>query len=320
MTNAPLFSRRSFLKTASAAAVGAFGSANAALSKPQWLTSIRDLHLKMTGEPTCWAALDRVKAPGIEMLINEELVCPGLFHPARTYKIGSPDDRKRLRDDLAAHRISVGALAMSNRLDERLEGEIEWMRKAAAAAEDLGVRAIRIDVVPHKMPGDQFLPFAIKACRQLCDVIKDRPIRLGIENHGHYTNDPQFLDKLFDGVGSSQLGLTLDAMNFYWFGHPLPEVYDLCRKYANRTFHTHCKNLNYPAERRDVRRPTGWEYEQHAAPLDQGDLDFRKIAEILRAANYKGDLCLENECLGRFPKDQHVPILQREVALLQSLA
>ena len=116
------------------------------------------------------------------------------------------------------------------------------------------------------------------------------------------------------------MGLTLDAMNFYWFGHPLKDLYGLCEKFAPRTFHTHCKNLRYPDDKQNAPRPIGWEYDKHAAPLYEGDIDYARVAQILRKANYAGDLCLENECLGRFPKEQHPEILKQEVALLRKLA
>lgn len=324
MNSATTHSRRDFLYRAGLA-TAAFGTGQllspglfAAPSRP-WVTSIRDMHLKLTNEPSCWEALGRLGVSAIESVVDDELKCTGLYQKEKAYSVATRDDCRALADELARRGVTITALAMSNRLDERLEQELEWMRKTVDAAEQLKIRVIRIDVVPRRIPRDQFLPFAIKACRQLCDLIKDRPVVLGIENHGEFTNDPGVLERLFDGVNSDQLGLTLDVMNFYWFGHPLADVYQICEKFAPRVFHTHCKNLSYPADRQNARRPMGWEYEAHAAPLDQGDIDYGKVAAILRQAKYGGDLCLENECLGRFPKDQHVPILKRELALLRTL-
>jgi sugar phosphate isomerase/epimerase len=323
MIKSRALSRRKFIQAAAGSAAAmclSQGSQGlAAVNSGRWTIAIRDAHLKQTGETSCWAALDRLEVRGVEVQVNDDLACPGLFHPEKSYRIGSREDCKALAEELAARGITITALAMNNRLDERLDREVDWVRRTAEAAERLQVRSIRIDVVAHRLPKDEFLPFAIKACQQLCDAVKGAPVRLGIENHGHFTNDPAFLQKLFDGVNSDQLGLTLDVMNLYWFGHPLDSVYDICRQFATRAFHTHCKNLQYPADKRNVRRPIGWEYEKHAAPLDEGDIDYRRLSGILREANYQGDLCLENECLGRFPKDQHVAILKRELRLLRGL-
>jgi sugar phosphate isomerase/epimerase len=319
-------SRREFLHRAclATAVAGLAGPVlRQSLAEPvraPWIISIRDVHLRMTGETSCWEAMKRLGVAALEVQVNDELACPNLVEPGKSHRLASPDDRKALRDAFGEQGARITALCMSNRLEERLEREVAWTRRVAEAAEDLGVQAVRIDVVADRMRGNQFLPFAIRACKQLCEAVQGTSVRLGIENHGRFTNDPAFLQRLFDGVGSDRLGLTLDAMNLYWFGHPLDQVYAICETFAGRAFHTHCKNLRYPEDRRNVRRPMGWEYEKHAAPVYDGDVDFGKIAAILRKAGYAGDLCLENECLGRFPKDQHASILAREIAALRELA
>ena len=64
----------------------------------------------------------------------------------------------------------------------------------------------------------------------------------------------------------------------------------------------------------------GWEYAKYCCPVYEGDLDFERIVKILRQANYRGDLCVEDESLGRFPEDQRADILRNEIALLKKLA
>jgi hypothetical protein len=63
----------------------------------------------------------------------------------------------------------------------------------------------------------------------------------------------------------------------------------------------------------------GWEYAKHAAALYEGDINYQQVAGLLRKADYRGDLCLENECLDRYPKAQHPEVLKREIALLRSV-
>ena len=317
-------SRRSFLQTTGSlvASVGALGwrSTSEAADKKDWPIACRDTHLKSTGQPDCWSALKYLTATGVEIETAQNLECPLLYHPTKKYRFGTDDDIKALRDDLAAKEIIPTAFLMHNRLTEQLEKELEWTQKVVHAAQAMHVNAIRIDVVPGAMPITEFLPFAIKACKRLCDIVKDTPVRFGIENHGHVTNDPAFLDKLFDGVGSAHLGLTLDAANFYWYGHPLQDLYGLYEKYASRTIHTHCKSIGYPDDQKNKRRAIGWEYGKYAAPVFLGDIDYAKVAGILRRANYAGDLCLENESLERFPKGQQAGVLKMEIQWLQKVA
>ncbi len=317
-------SRRDFLKDTSrlvlaAGALGTSAVSLAATKEETWCVSCRDTHLKSTGQPDCWSALKQLGAAGVEVQVDEEMRCTGLHHPQKKYTLATADGARELREDLDRNSLRLTALCMSNRLDERLERELEWTKAVIGAAKRLEVQTVRIDVVPRAIKTEEYMPFAVKACKQMCDLAKDTPVRYGIENHGHWTNQPKVLEELFSSVGSPQLGLTLDAMNFYWFGHPLRDLYGIFEKFAGKTFHTHCKNLQYPEDKRNASRPRGWEYEKYAAPLYEGDVDYARVVQILRKANYRGDLCLENECLGRFPKEDHPQILKKEITFLKSL-
>ena len=320
--------RRDFIKTTALTAgglgvAGAFAwsatsTATAAASQPL-VVSCRDAHLKATGETDCWSALKALGAVGMEVDVNEKLECPLLFHPEKKYALSTPEGVAALRSDLEANRIQITAFCLNNRFDERLERELACIKALLPTASVLGVKTIRLDVVPRALPKDKFLPFAIKTCQQLCALAEPAGVQYGIENHGHTTNDPAFLSALFAGVDSKRLGLTLDPNNLYWFGHPLDQVYGIIEQFADRCFHTHCKNIKYPEEKRQVRRPVGWEYEKYNCPLAGGDLDYPRIVSLLRKANYPGDLCLEIECLHHFPAAEHPAVLKLEMAFLRGL-
>ena len=258
-------------------------------------------------------------AEGTEVNVELDLTCAHLFHPQRKYTLATPDGIRVLKDDLAASGCRITAFMMSNHFDERLEQELESARGLVKAAQQMGVDIIRIDVVPRKLGGDQFLPFAIDACKRMCAIAEGTPIRYGVENHGKITNNPQFLEKLFDGVGSEKLGLTLDCANFYWWGHPVNDLYPIYEKFAPRVVHTHCKSIRYPADKKNVRREIGWEYGKYNCPIYEGDLDFKRIVKILRKANYRGDLCVEDESLGKFPANEQADVLRKEIAMLKKL-
>jgi len=315
-------SRRDFLKAATGLAVGAgalgIGACGLAAESPRWPVACRDAHLRATGQPDSWAAMKELGADGAEVEVNEDLLCFSLFHPTKKYTLAGAEAIQTLKAELAEHRLAITAFCMHNRLDERLDKELAWAAKLVDAAPQLGVKAIRIDVVPRAVKREEFLPFAVKACKELCRLVEGGPVRYGIENHGNTTNDPDFLERLFDGVGSAHLGLTLDVANFYWYGHPLDELYRLYEKFAPRVVHTHCKSIRYPDDKKNTRRQMGWEYGKYCCPVYEGDVDFKRLAGILRKANYTGDLCLEDESLDKFPKDQRAGVLKREIAFLKS--
>ena len=322
MNKSQALSRRGFIKTAGLAASAAIlpsVSPLAASAKSNWPVGCRDLHLKVAGKPDSWSCMQALGAEGTEVCAELNLSCPNLFHPERKYTLATAEGIHALKDDLAGSGCRITAFMMSNRLDERLEQELESARGLVNAARQLGVDVIRIDVVPRKLSGDQFLPFAIDACKRLCAIAAGTPIRFGVENHGQITNDPQFLEKLFDGVGSDQLGLTLDCANFYWWGHPVDDLYPIYKKFAPRVVHTHCKSIRYPDDKKNIRREIGWEYGKYACPIYEGDLNFKRIIKILRKANYRGDLCVEDESLGKYPPNEQADVLRKEIALLKGL-
>jgi sugar phosphate isomerase/epimerase len=317
--------RRMFIQNAaglvlSARALAAQVNGSSGDQSEPWVVACRDNLLKTTKQPDSWSAMKELGVAGVEVEVNPDLACPGLYGPATGYSLATDADIRLLRDDLARNRLVITAFLMNNRFDERLEDELEWMKKVASAAQELNVKVIRIDVVPRRTPAEKFLPFAVRACRQLCDIVGGTSICYGIENHGSITNDPEFLRGLFDGVGSPHLGLTLDTANFYWYGHPLDRLYEIFERFASRVFHTHCKSIRFPEDKKNVQRPMGWEYGKYAAPIYEGDIDFARVAAILRKAGYSGDLCLENESLGKYPDEQHAEILKKEVALLGRLS
>jgi sugar phosphate isomerase/epimerase len=314
--------RREFFRTSGrlalgAAVLGAPAIGRAATGRPKWLVSCRDPLLKASGLSDCWSAMKFLEVDGVEVEINDAMECPSLSWPGKAYSVATDDGVKKLQDDLAAHGRVITGFCMHNRFDERLAQEIDWSRRLVKVCTLLGVTVVRIDVVVRKAKPEEFLSLAVKACQQLCAVANGTPVRFGIENHGKTTNDPEFLDRLFDGVGSPKLGLTMDLLNFYWWGHSLDSLYGIYEKYATRTFHTHCKSVQYPEAQRNVRRPMGWEYGKYSAPIYVGDIDYPRVAGILRKTGYAGDLCLENECLRKFPKEEQPGVLKKEVALLR---
>jgi sugar phosphate isomerase/epimerase len=316
--------RREFLAGASRLAAGvatvaALPAWATAADKPGHLClSCRDVHLKETGKTDCWSAMQSIGAEGVEANIGEDLSFAELFHPERKYSGKSDADIATLAADAKQAGLRIAALAMNNRFDdEKIDAQVEWAVKSARVAQALGTKAIRIDVVPRKMPVDQFLDHAVKVLKQVMAGTESTGVAFAIENHSKVTNDPAFLGPLLHRVGSPRLGITLDTGNFYWFGHPLSKVYELFERFAPVARHTHCKNIKYPAEEREKRREMGWKYAQYNCPIFEGDIDFHRLVKILRSAGYTGDLCVEDESLKKFPAAERGSVLAKEIALLK---
>jgi sugar phosphate isomerase/epimerase len=83
--------------------------------------------------------------------------------------------------------------------------------------------------------------------------------------------------------------------------------------------HTHCKSIRYPADKKNIRRDIGWEYGKYNCPIYEGDIDFKRIVKILRNAGYQGDLCVEDESLGKYPANEQADVLRKEIVMLKGL-
>ncbi len=316
------FTRRDFLSYGSrwGAGVAAALMAQHAWAAPlaRLTVSVRDAMLPYVGAVDCWAALNRIGAEGVEVAVHDDLALPGLFHPAEKYSLATDASIAAVKAAVGAAGQKITAFCMFNRFAERPEREIELCTRAAAAAQALGVTAIRIDVVPQKLSRPEFLKLATATLAKVIAATESTGVAFAVENHGNTTNDPEFLRPLFAGLSSKRLGLTFDAGNFYWYGHPLSKVYELYETFAPRVFHTHCKNINYPAAMREQHRPMGWEYGKYHRPIYSGDIDFRRVVSILKKAGYANDLCIEDESLKKGSNDS-ADILAKELQLLKEL-
>ena len=217
--------------------------------------SVRDVNLPPHGFTDCWAALKHIEAEGVEVSVGEDLSFAAMRHPDKKYSAATAAGIQEFKADAAAAGQRPTAFLLANNFAKRPEFEIEWCAKAAQAAQALGIKAIRIDVVAHQaMAADKFLDLAVATLKKIIDKTESTGVAFGVENHGP-ANNPEFLKPLIDGVGSPRFGLTLDTGNFYWYGFPRSKLYELFDQFAPHVVHTHCKSIKYPADKRNVQRP-----------------------------------------------------------------
>lgn len=200
---------------------------------------------------------------------------------------------------------------------------VAWVARAIELAAILGMDNIRID---SAMTRERELDFGARVrmfsegLGEALDRTEGLNVALGIENHGFQGNNLAFLLNVFQHTGSERLGGTLDTGNFYWRGYPLSEVYGILSILAPYAKHTHLKNIKYPEYLREQTRDAGWEYDTYAAPLDAGDIDHSEVLSLLDAAGYDGDICIEDESLGRYREgEERISILERDVAHVREI-
>ena len=270
------YSRRALL---AAAPVALASLTRVTAAAPVLAAGCRDAMLRPLGSSDCWTAAKAVAAEVIEVTVDDKFALPLLSQPGQAYSIATPEGIEQISADLKTAGVKISAFCVASRFDARPEFECDFNAKLARIAQQMDIKAIRIDVVSYKKPVSEFIDGAVSALKILIAGTEGTNVRFGVENHGPTGNDPAFLLPLLDRVGSKRLGVTLDTGKFYWFGHPLSKVYELIETVAPHVVHTHCKNIGYPAEKRQVQRPMGWEYARYEAPIDKGDIDFARVVK-----------------------------------------
>ncbi|HZN66221.1 MAG TPA: sugar phosphate isomerase/epimerase family protein [Tepidisphaeraceae bacterium] len=278
---------------------------------------IRDAMLPGLGGREFFAHLRELGVRSLEIEVAADLTTPLIRRDdGSPYSVADEDGSISLARRLNAEGVHACALLVATDFSAPpVDDHIHWAVRAVQAAAEMGVPVVRVDPLARdrSLPGDHVRDAFVRSVARVLKHTADTGVDLGIENHGPMANDPQFLDELFAAIETPRLGLTLDTGNFYWFGHPLSDVYRIIERYAPRAKHTHVKNINYPPDLAEQRRPVGLDYGKYCCPLDEGNLDLRRVVAILRAAGYDRTLCVEDESIGKAPQETKLAVLRRDV-------
>ena len=286
--------------------------------------SVRD-HIVLCAWPSLKEGLDARGFDGVELEVGRDNSVFAIQPTAgkERFKLDTPIGVEDFRKHLDSTGKCVTALLMSNNFgSDDFDGEVNWTIKAVEAASALGIPAVRLDAIMHgeqDQPLERNVQVFADAMMRVLDATPDAKVDMGVENHGYQGNMPEFLDSLLGKVGSPRLGLTIDTGNFYWRGHPLSRVYEIIERFAPHCKHTHAKNIKYPPNKREIERAMGWEYGKYVSTLYDGDIDHRRVVEILEAAGYYRDLCLEDESLGKYTPEQRRTVLTKDADFFREI-
>lgn len=278
--------------------------------------SARD-HIVLAGWPSIKEGLDALGFDAVELDFDRNCSVRQINASGDDrIRLDTPQGIETLRVQLRENGIRVPAFLMANNFaNPDFDFEVNWTVSAIRAADTLGIPAVRIDAMMHgeqETPPEKNIKVFAEAMARVLDATSDSNVDMGIENHGFQGNRPEFLDGIFDTVGSHRLGLTIDTGNFYWYGWPLSRVYEIIEQFAPYCKHTHAKNISYPAELREIQREVGLEYGKYVTTMAEGDVDHKRVVEILMASGYDRDLCLEDESLGKFPREKWSAVLKAD--------
>jgi len=288
---------------------------------------IRDFTVRWVGYKGVLDGLKELGLSGFELYVDRQLKGAEYEDMGKAVSLGfdlsTEDKRRNLLEDLKSRGLSICAILVENDFGRQdVKPEIEWIVDACRVAPTIDAKVVRINSVMDPQPGvpdDDYVKRTVMCVREILKRTDGLAVSLAMENHGVLGNKREFIKAVLDGVSSERMGLTLDTGNFYWWGYPLSKVYEIIGSFAGYAKHTHVKNLSFPANRREVMRKPGEDWPRSAATIYQGDVDHRKVVNLLRKANYDWDLTVEDESLDNFPADERLKILKKDIEFLKNL-
>jgi sugar phosphate isomerase/epimerase len=279
--------------------------------------AIRDSQVLAVGYKDVIAGVKDLGLESFELNVGRDLNSGLLFD------ISKEENVEEVINRLESENVSICALLVTNDFaKENVEGEIQWIVDVGRAASALDIKTVRINPVMKSNPSENTRGYAkltAKCIKEILCRTKHIEVSLGMENHGIVGNNREYIQDVISSVKSERLGLTLDTGNFYWYGYPLDEVYEIIESFASYVKHTHVKNLSFSEEKQQSYREPGEGYPRTASPLYAGDIDFGWVLKILRKAGYDGDLTIEDESIINFPRGQRLQITRKDIEYMRSI-
>ncbi len=284
---------------------------------------IRDVTLFQAGYDSLREGLKALGPVAVEVALTRDLRLPAPDDSLETaISAASTAQARQVAAAYAESDLRPCALFVANNFNgPDPTAEVAHVAAAVGVAEALGVPVVRLDGAmsgPDRLSRRRRAALYVHALERVLEVTPTAAVVLAIENHGRQGNDSAWLHAVLDDLPPPRVGLTLDPANLYWAGYPLSQVYALLEELAVRVAHVHVKNLTYPAALRERHRPVGWEYDRCVCPIPEGDLDFAKVAGLLKAAGYRGALVIEDESLAKACSAARPRLLQEAVTYLET--
>lgn len=193
------------------------------------------------------------------------------------------------------------------------ESAFQQMIAHLQCAQAIGAKVMRIVGSSRKFRNEPHLPQIdrlVGMLREAAKVAEDCNVRLAIENHIDFTSEE--ILSLIERVGTPFLGVNFDTGNFVRL---LDDPLKAMAKLAKYCYATHVKDLkiqkNAPADE--------W-YFFSSAPVGEGIINNRKLAELLSGAGYEGFLAVEVDFLHPDYGDDEDAAVEQSVKELRKIA
>lgn len=195
----------------------------------------------------------------------------------------------RVAELLGRHGVKLSAVSAGNDFlqvdDAGLARQVERLQRVCRLARLAGAGVVRIDGGWEKpeVPRERWFERIVAGLSAIRPYLESEGFVLALDNHGTVTNDADFCVRIFEAVGSGQIGANMDTMNYRWAGHDLAAVGRFYHVIAPFVRHVHLK---------DGRGSRG---QYRGTALGEGEIDLELAVRELSAAGYAGPWVVEYE-------------------------
>ena len=279
-----MFNRRRFLQCSSLAALGGIATRSSAIEpiarngQPKFKFSLAAYSYRslLQGDSPKLTLKDFIDDCARLGLDGTELT--SYYFPKDT----TPDYVRALRRHAFRLGLDVSGTAIGNEFGhpagEKRDAEIAKTKLWIDYAEMLGAPVIRI-FAGHQQKGQteaEAHVLMVSAIEECCDYAGKHGVHLALENHGGPTATADGLLKFVRDVNSPWFGVNLDSGNFHTSDDPYAEL----ERIAPYSLNAQIKVVMSGPDRKKV------------------PADFKRLARIMRGANYRGYIVLEYEEAG----------------------
>lgn len=193
---------------------------------------------------------------------------------------------KALMDTLG---VKVSTLAAGNDFlvpdEAAMQQQVDRMSGVIEIARIFETDILRVDGGWAKdgVPQEKWFDLMVEGFNRVKDLVEKEGIYLALDNHGIVTNDADLQLRIFEAVGSPNLGANVDTMNYRWAGHDLETIGRYYRIIAPHALHVHLKDGR------------GSKSEYVGLALGEGEIDLKGAVQALVEAGYKGIWTVEYE-------------------------
>jgi len=191
--------------------------------------------------------------------------------------------------------LTITGLTVSNDFGrtgkEALDAELELVERMVRASAALGAPVLRVFAGWPDTDREAQWDTMVEYMKKSCETAAEHGVVLAVENHNHggFLQTSADVERILDDTGSPWLGFNLDTGNYL-------DGMESMERTAGRSAHVHAK-MNEVA-------PDG----------SEPNIDYPGVAALLRAANYRGFVCLEYE-----GEEDELPAVRRGTEYLKKL-